>query len=170
MTAAPEKPALLLITGSRAFWDWGLFDAAMDEACSTLRTRGFQRLVVVHGAARKGADKHAHLWARRRISAGVEERRFPADWDGPCTTACIPNHRKPSSLAPGGTYCPAEGPRRNQRMIDHVTAQQAPHGALALVFYAPGRKTPGTRDCERRLLAACMPHRCFTSVKPAAAR
>jgi hypothetical protein len=164
VTARPQ-PALLLITGSRQFNDHVTFRNALDHAWSEALGRGFNELVVVHGGA-KGADALAQDWAERRQARGVHWRRFPAEWDGPCTAECAKDHRRPKRG--GGTYCPAEGTRRNQRMIDHVRAQAVPGGVLALVFLVPelndGRtRNRGTHDCWRRIKAAGLPYRNFTA-------
>lgn len=161
---AREQPALLLVTGSRQFNDHNLIRNALDHAWTEALGRGFTQLVVVHGGAR-GADSLAQDWAERRAGRGVHWRVFRADWAGECTAECKPDHRKPQRG--GGTYCPAEGTRRNQRMIDHVRAQAAPGGVLALVFLVPevdGRtRNRGTHDCWRRIKAAGLPWRNFTA-------
>lgn len=160
MSAAPEdKPALILVTGSRAFTDQGLMDHALNQAWNEALGRGFNELVVVHGGAR-GADKLADGWARRRQNRGVTARRFTADWEGPCTRECTPGHRRPRTG--GGDYCPAEGHRRNQRMVEHVLSQSAPGGVLCLVFLVEGVFSKGTQDCWRRIKSSCLPYRNFT--------
>lgn len=170
MTHSQDKPALLLVTGSRKFLDHQLLDHAMNQAWVDLKHRGFEQLVVVHGACAKGADHLADGWARRRADAGVTVRRFrisDADWAAPCTAACNHGPRRPR--ARGGSYCPMVGPLRNQDMVDHVVQQTAPHGALALVFTVriDGEPvwSPGTKDCRERIERACLPYRVITSVR-----
>jgi hypothetical protein len=68
-----DTPFRLLVTGSRLWTDHQLVAAVLD---------GFwvdhhDRLVVVHGACRYGADAIADQWA---ASHGVTVQRFPADW------------------------------------------------------------------------------------------
>lgn len=157
---ARERPALLLVTGSRQFNDHKLIRGALDHAWSEAMGRGFNELVIVHGGAR-GADSLAQEWAERREARGVHWRIFRADWDGPCSAECQPGHRRAQRT--GGTYCPSEGPRRNQRMVEHVTAQSVPGGVLALVFLVDGKPSHGTHDCWRRIKAAGLPYRNFTA-------
>jgi hypothetical protein len=161
---AREQPALLLVTGSRQFNDHRLLRNALDHAWTEAMGRGFNDLVVVHGGAR-GADLLAQEWAERRQARGVNWRIFRADWAGNCTAECAKDHRRPQRG--GGTYCPAEGARRNQRMVEHVTAQAVPGGVLALVFLVPEvggqQRNRGTHDCWRRIKAAGLPYRNFTT-------
>lgn len=161
-----EVPAFVLVTGSRTFRDAPLMNSALDRAWMELRSRGFAELVVVHGGA-SGADRQANDWAVSREKSGVSIHRFrlsDGDWASPCTRVCKPGHRRERSG--GGTYCPAVGHLRNQRMVDHVISHQAPHGALAAVFYAGQKPSPGTWDCHQRIARACMPYRVFTSQRP----
>lgn len=76
MTAA-DQPAYpvyrVLVTGSRDWTDWrSVFDAIARIACEH---QG--RVVIVHGAARSGGDKHADM-AARALSLATEPH--PADW------------------------------------------------------------------------------------------
>lgn len=111
------------------------------------------RLVIVHGACPTGADEEAARfggWAKQagaeEIGMEVEVEPHPADWDGPCTSRCRPNHRRP--WRDGATYCPAAGARRNREMADL--------GAdLCLAF--PLGRSPGTRDMIRKAKAAGVP-------------
>jgi hypothetical protein len=159
MTAQP-RPALLLVTGSRSLSDHGLVNRALDIAWQEALGRSFSELVVVHGGA-KGADTIAQRWAERRQGRGVHWRRFPAEWDGPCTAECKPGHRRRQAHG-SGSYCPSEGSRRNQRMVEHVTAQAVPGGALCLAFFLEGQPCRGTHDCLRRIMRAGLPFRRFT--------
>lgn len=69
-TAAPFR---VLLTGSRSWPDPTVIVAAL----GTLHAEHGDRLVVVHGACRSGADMIADKWCRR---SGVAVERFPADW------------------------------------------------------------------------------------------
>lgn len=53
-------------------------------------------------------------------------------------------------------------------MVEHVTAQMAPGGALALVFLLDGADCRGTHDCWRRIKAAGLPFRNFTQQRAVA--
>jgi hypothetical protein len=154
-SAAP-RPALVLVTGSRAFTDRTTVASALGWVRRTATENGFGQLVVVHGAAR-GADAIASAWARQNARLGVVERRFPADWEGPCTVACKPGHRQ--LRLDGSSYCPQEGLRRNQRMVDHVAAVADPRGVICVGFLVPGQACRGTRDCMRRAREAGLPVR-----------
>ena len=98
---------------------------------------------LVHGDA-PGADRMAAAYAAH-LGWAVEP--YPADWDGPCGDRCQPNHRTARRGRPG-TYCPAAGAYRNQRMVDL--------GADVCVA-TPMRYSRGTRDCVRRAKAAGIP-------------
>lgn len=88
--------------------------------------------------AKKAADKWG--WA--------VETHFP-DWSQPCTPGCKPNHRR-AHKSGSGTYCPAAGNFRNQRMVDA--------GAdVCVAIYLAGAKNAGTSDCTRRAGKAQMP-------------
>ncbi len=63
----------LLITGSRTWLD---YDAVLFEI-SVRKTRR-NGLIVVHGAAREGADRFAALAARDL--GNVRQERYPANW------------------------------------------------------------------------------------------
>lgn len=172
--ASEAKPALILVTGFRKLRDQQLVDHALNQAWADLKHRGFQWLVVIHGACATGADRMADGWARRHANTGVTVRRFrisDEDWTAPCRPECAHGPRKPRTHR-GGTYCPMVGPLRNQDMVDHVVQQSAPHGALALVFTVrvDGRAvySPGTMDCRSRIERACVPYRMLTEQRTTA--
>lgn len=90
--------ARLLITGSRNFGDQGSFDielmrAALKDARRKLHDAGFDRIVLVHGAAR-GADQLAAAVGK---SMGFVLEAHPAEWNA---------HGK------------AAAPIRNKEMVD----------------------------------------------------
>ena len=67
------EPYRVLVTGSR---DWTDYEAVCFEVARLVLTHpGW--VVVVHGAARDGADRFAHLAAR---ACGAPEEPHPADW------------------------------------------------------------------------------------------
>lgn len=153
------RPAFVLVTGSREFASGKTVSEALDRVLVEARALGFNGLVVVHGEA-PGADFFAGRWANGHAADGVSVHRFPADWDGPCTGGC--KHGRRPQRADGSTYCPAEGARRNQRMVDHVLAQAPERGRIGLAFLAEGASNRGTRDCLRRMRGRGMPVREFT--------
>ena len=165
---APQKPsegpsgraAFLLVSGPRELRQQRLVEAALDEAWADARRLGFPELIVVHGAAR-GADELADRWAQRRARQGVSRRRFRADWEGPCGEGCWPGHRQ--VRGDGSSFCPAEGLRRNQRMVEHVLAEAPPGGAMALVFLVNGLPCRGSKDALRRIQGSGLPHRVVTA-------
>jgi hypothetical protein len=89
----------VLITGSRTWTD----AAVIARALADLHREYGDRLVVVHGACRTGADRIADGWARRH---GVRVEAYPADW-----------------VTGRGA-----GPARNARMVD-----TAPAACLAFI-------------------------------------
>lgn len=151
--------AFVLVTGSREFASGKTVSGALDRVLVEARALGFNGLVVVRGDA-PGADFFAGRWANGHAAEGVSGRRFEADWDGPCTGGC--KHGRRPRRADGSTYCPAEGARRNQRMVDHVLAQAPERGRIGLAFLAEGASNRGTRDCLKRMQRAGMPVREFT--------
>lgn len=78
----------ILVFGGRDFVDREFVFACLDRVMAKRRVDA-----VVHGCAR-GADSLGGAWAKRH---GIEEARFPADWD---------------------SYGKRAGHIRNQRMID----------------------------------------------------
>ncbi len=68
----------LIVTGSRVWPSPGAVWRDLDLILRRAVDRG-QTLAVVHGQARHGADRYAHLWCVR--TPGVIEEAHPADWD-----------------------------------------------------------------------------------------
>jgi hypothetical protein len=58
----PEIPQTILVTGGRAWSNFGRLTEALDEAAG--EARGPVRLLV--GDCPTGADQQARIWARRR--------------------------------------------------------------------------------------------------------
>jgi hypothetical protein len=84
------KPYRILITGSR---DWPTPEtvwSALNDARAEAPLRD-QQLVVVHGACRTGADRHADAWARWHQNRGqnIDIEEHPAPDFGPWP-ACGP--------------------------------------------------------------------------------
>ena len=81
---AEPEPYRLLITGSRDWTDvhrvWGALQAVADQQPG-------RPLTIIHGDARRGADRIARRWVLRKQAYGhpeiTEERHpvSPADWD-----------------------------------------------------------------------------------------
>lgn len=146
--------AWLLVTGSR---DWDgpdrrdVMRQALQQAWDEAREAGYQRMVLVHGAA-KGADQMAMNWVKGR--PGVLELPFEPDWSGPCGAHCRAGHRR--KRRDGSTFCPAAGNYRNALMVEHVRRQSGIK--LALAFFAAEEST-GTADCLKRAKAARLPWR-----------
>lgn len=99
----------VLVTGSRSWTD----AAAISGALAELHQQYGDRLVVVHGACRTGADRIADGWARRH---GVTTETHPADWAagrgaGPARNAAMVATSPDVCLAfirdqsPGATGC-----------------------------------------------------------------
>ena len=145
--------AWIIVTGSRTLADYGLVEAALDDAWHDATQDGYTALTLVHGAA-KGADSLAERWWEQH-QQHVQRDRFPADWTAPCIDGtCQPGHRKPRR--DGTKYCPLEGHRRNQRIVDHVTPH-LPHVLMVAAFATP--KSTGALDCLRRSITAGIPYR-----------
>lgn len=167
MAEVTARTAYLLVTGSRTIRDYDLVANALDQAWTDAVAEGFTRLVIVHGAA-QGADSLAQRWYFKHRARGVEQHRFPADWQADCGITCNPTHRRTRSS--GGTYCPTEGNFRNQRMVDHLAEHVATGAVMALVFHADAKPSAGTADCRRRAIKAGIPVREFQAVPKETAR
>lgn len=74
----------VLVTGSRTWDDVVPVARVLEAFARTARTER-RPLVVVHGAAPRGADLIASGWVQLRAAKGwpVTEEPHPADWQGP---------------------------------------------------------------------------------------
>ncbi len=73
-----RRTTLVLLTGSRT---WVLAKPVWDRLDSLHEEHG--HLTVIHGAAKRGVDVFAHIWALGQELAdptSVREWPFPADW------------------------------------------------------------------------------------------
>ena len=146
--------AWIVVTGSRTLGDYRLVASALDEAWHDATQDGYGALTLVHGAA-QGTDSLAERWWEQNRRSGGERDEFPARWSDPCVDGnCPPGHRK--GRRDGTTYCPLEGHRRNQRIVDHTTPH-LPHVLMIAAFATP--KSTGTLDCLRRGITAGIPYR-----------
>lgn len=69
------KEFRVLVTGSRTWDDYGRIYRRLAELGNA--DHSGQRIVVIHGHAKTGADAHADRAAKE---LGYEVRRYPADW------------------------------------------------------------------------------------------
>lgn len=101
----------VIVTGGRDYEDkdkvYAVLTALYDE---------IGEFILIQGGA-SGADRLADRWARDTLTLDpFHQEMYPADWEGPCDPfLCRMNHRRKRGT---GTYCPAAGPRRNQKMLD----------------------------------------------------
>lgn len=156
--SGPTPGAYALVYGSRT---WPHVNIVRDLLVG-LKDRWGDRLVLVCGMARSGADDHARFWAEQ---LEVTLERFPAQWlehDREGATA-VPCHCPPEGrLKPGrGDFrfhdCPTAGYRRNQAMADRLAeVRAAGRPATAYGFRKDGISN-GTDDMTRRLEAAGIP-------------
>jgi hypothetical protein len=100
---------------------------------------------LVQGGAR-GADLLAAKAARKW---GWQVETYFPDWSQPCTSSCRRGHRRKHKSG-SGTYCPAAGDYRNQRMVDSGVD-------VCVAIYHSGSKNKGTSDCAKRAGAAQIP-------------
>lgn len=100
-----------LFTGSRT---WEDEQTIRDAVASLVWLRGPENVTIVHGACLDGADnivdRVAGDWG-----GGLTIERHPADWGGPCRSACRPGHRR--RRWDGSTFCPAAGLYRDAEMV-----------------------------------------------------
>ena len=133
-------PFRVLVTGSRIWADDPLLSLYLGLAVQECAPG--QPVVIVHGAAREGADKTADIWARNH---GIPLERHPADWN---------------------RYGQRAGYMRNEEMVD-----AGADVALAFIAPCPlpgcrNRKphgTHGAEHCARLAEKAGIPVRRFTS-------
>ena len=123
----------IAVTGGRNFADTRL--------AARVLTGLHPGAVLVHGQA-GGADSVCSIWWRQH---GRPVDPHPADWEGPCRSACTPGHRR-RKAGGQGTFCPAAGVYRNQDMVDT--------GLDLLIAFAGGT---GTADMITRSRAAGVP-------------
>lgn len=118
----------ILVTGSREFDNEQVIRYALGQFT---QLHGHAH-TVIHGAARRGADRIADRVARG-WGGGMTVELHAADW---------------------GLYGKAAGSIRNQEMVDA--------GAnVCLAFYKKGAGNRGTADCVRRAKLAGIPVREF---------
>lgn len=74
----------VLVTGSRTWDDELAVNVALFDAAVACRDAGHGHLIVVHGNARSGADKHAANWVRwaqgQQPAIKIAEESHPARW------------------------------------------------------------------------------------------
>lgn len=131
---------VLLVTGSQTWTHLASIVAVLQLYIGHAFSHG-QRLTVIHGDARRGADALAKMWIdrNRRVGWPVDQQLYPADWSGPCRDGvCQPGHRK--TRRDGALYCPMAGIVRNLVMLD--TRPTWVEG-----FVRAG--SPGTSHCVR---------------------
>ncbi|MCA1223447.1 SLOG family protein [Streptomyces sp. 8L] len=140
--------ARILVTGSRSWPDPQLLAGILLDTWHDTLQDGYDGMLLTHGAAEDGADTLADIWAHNH---GIPTDPHPADWPGPCTSDCPPDHRRRTR---GRNYCPWAGHRRNQEMIDL---------APLLVVGFSHQNSRGTADCLRRARKAGISTRVITA-------
>jgi hypothetical protein len=148
----------IIVAGSR---DWSRPDtvyAALQVCVQAARECG-QRLTVVHGHTKSGAEYHADEWAMAaagEVGSIVDwPERYPAQWMGKCRATCpvgteLRPHRRPD---PGGwTTCPSAGYFRTDDMV-------AKGAHLVLAFVAVDDRGP--RYCVKAATDAGIDHQWF---------
>lgn len=157
----------ILVTGSRRCPNW--LTAQLNSRLSSMVHREIQnsgghikRFEVIVGDA-PGVDTETGFWVMRTGNVELHEGApFKATWSADCDGRCKPGHRK--ERADGSTFCPAQGPYRNGRMVA-LARQYHDAGAWVRVaaFYADPKST-GTGDCVRQARAARLIVREFGNV------
>jgi hypothetical protein len=118
--------ALVLVAGSRSYRDAPAIHDVLLDTWHDATQDGWPGIEVMEGEA-DGPDSIAGGWAEAHVEHGVGHLPVAADWNGPCTDACQPGHRRGRH---GTTYCPTAGHRRNQGMVDREPL-------ITLAFIAP---------------------------------
>lgn len=133
-----HEPLRLQVTGSRDYTDLGAVAAVM---WGVALTHG--PLHVTEGGA-TGLDSLASAFA---MEEGWSQECIKADWSGPCTPECHHGPRRWNRR--WGSYCPAAGGYRNQRMVDR--------GHDLCIGWLTKPQSPGTLDCLTRAHMAGIP-------------
>lgn len=91
---------LVLVTGSRT---WPRADSIWDRLDALQVERG--HLTIIHGAAIRGVDLFAHIWAdqHERLYRDAKEWPFPADWASLGRKAGMVRNEEMVKVGPG--YC-----------------------------------------------------------------
>lgn len=149
----------ILGTGSRhsPLWLKGVVRAKMRglvagaRANTQGRVNGFE---IILGDA-PGVDREIRDWVIEQQDPLVrlhEGTPFKATWDADCDERCAPDHRK--ERPDGTTFCPAQGPYRNGRMVGIAKGHhEAGNWVRVAAFYAEP-KSKGTADCVKQAEAA----------------
>lgn len=69
----------VMVSGSRTWKDRSIIWSDLDTMLAEARRRG-ERMVVIHGECRRGADRHAEDWYQARLLAGnldIDIERYP---------------------------------------------------------------------------------------------
>jgi hypothetical protein len=102
----------VLVTGSRAWSDYGAVAKQLAIALGDAKEKGYQKITFMDGACPTGADAMCKEFANKveHSIPGliIEHKGFPAKWyehDANCTHAT-------------SGFCVAAGPRRNKQLVD----------------------------------------------------
>jgi hypothetical protein len=146
----------VIVTGSRLWRDGALIRAQLNTCLNEMPIG--DRLIVIHGACRSGADQYADAWARWHVrhDMPVSLETHPARWEDPCRISCRPGHRRQDPR--GWDVCPQAGFYRNEHMVRQ--------GAdLCLAFIADQSK--GATHCATYAGRAGIPVRRFNDTAEA---
>lgn len=156
----------ILTTGSRIINTpmRGIIHREMFRLLAKAKDDGVAALEIIFGDA-DGADGEVANWVKMKRGFPVtphEGSPFVADWNTPCDDRCAPDHR--ITRWDKTTYCPAQGPYRNETMVD-ITAQYHEAGLWVCVaaFYNTAN-SKGTKNCVGLARAKGLPVREFGNV------
>jgi YspA, cpYpsA-related SLOG family len=126
----------VLVTGSRTWADPDAVWRALDEVIERFPGR---LVVLVHGDAARGADRHAAAWAARREREGqaVTVESHPADWARDGRAAGF--RRNLRMVAAGADLCLTF----IARCVDADCTRSDPHGTHGAVHCATAARVAG---------------------------
>lgn len=111
----------VLVIGSPDWTDACRVHAALDECLVVARKPPPPTtLRVVHGGARKGAERAADawVWEESRHGGDVDPPEVHAPrWNAPCRQSCQRGHRRPGPNGGAGSTCPSAPYYRNEEVV-----------------------------------------------------
>lgn len=137
----------VVVTASRFWQDNAALSNLLVSIQDNLKeSKAHKDFRLIHGDCPRGGDRMA---GRIAMVLGWEVIAVPAEWDH-CGVMCPPpmGHRKIKRIDdvdhPGELpdYCPAAGPRRNQKMINMKPD-------LVVALFATHKRSLGTMNCVK---------------------
>lgn len=148
----------LLATGSRNAHNW--LRATVRNKLNGIALSAFSgdsdldRIEVIVGDA-PGVDAEVMAWVRQQQDPRIVLHGgspFVATWDADCDERCTDGHRK--VRADGSTFCPAQGPYRNGRMVVIAKGYHDQGSWVRVAAFYGEPNSSGTKSCVEQAEAA----------------